>query len=140
MDKVAFELVAPERLLAREDADMVVIPGAEGDFGVLPNHAPFMSLLRPGVISIYEGDRVSRRIFVAGGVAEVNPASCTVLAEEAAPLDELDAERARRMLQDAREDLADAKEPSDAERERLEGAVAVAEARVQAVEAGAATH
>ena len=50
--KVAFELVAPERLLASIDADMVVIPGADGDFGVLPNHAPLMSLLRPGVISV----------------------------------------------------------------------------------------
>jgi F-type H+-transporting ATPase subunit epsilon len=140
MDKVAFELVAPERLLAREDADMVVVPGAEGDFGVLPDHAPFMSLVRPGVISVYDGDKVTRRIFVAGGVAEVNPKSCTVLAEEATPLEELDAERARRMLQDAREDLADAREPSEAERARLERAVAVAEARVQAVEGMSTAH
>ena len=69
--KVAFELVAPERLLASIDADMVVIPGADGDFGVLPNHAPLMSLLRPGVISVYQGDKIDRRLFVAGGFAEV---------------------------------------------------------------------
>ena len=59
--KVAFELVAPERLLASIDCDMVVIPGEEGDFGVLPDHAPLMSLLRPGVISVYQGDRVDQR-------------------------------------------------------------------------------
>ena len=72
--KVAFELVAPERLLASIEADMVVIPGAEGDFGVLPDHAPLMSLLRPGVIAVYQGDRVDRRLFVDGGFAEVNDA------------------------------------------------------------------
>ena len=87
--KVAFELVAPERLLASIDCDMVVIPGADGDFGVLPQHAPLMSLLRPGVIAIYQGDRVEERVFVAGGFAEVNEKGCTVLAERAEPLDEI---------------------------------------------------
>ena len=82
-DKVAFELVAPERLLASEMVDMVVAPGAEGDFGVLPQHSLFMSLLRPGVIEIYEGGQVTQRIFVGGGFAEVNERGCIVLAEEA---------------------------------------------------------
>ena len=59
-EKLSFELVAPERLLASIDADMVVIPGSEGDFGVLPQHAPLMALLRPGVIAIYQGDQVDR--------------------------------------------------------------------------------
>jgi F-type H+-transporting ATPase subunit epsilon len=68
-EKVAFELVAPERLLASEEVDMVVAPGAAGDFGVLPEHSPLMALLRPGVIEIYEGNQVSRRIFVGGGCA-----------------------------------------------------------------------
>ena len=79
--KVEFELVSPERLLASIDADMVVVPGADGDFGVLPNHAPLMSLLRPGVIAVYQGDRVDQRLFVTGGFAEVNERGCTVLAE-----------------------------------------------------------
>ena len=60
--KVSFELVAPERVLARSEVDMVVIPGAEGDFGVLPEHAPFLSLLRPGTISIWEADKVTGRV------------------------------------------------------------------------------
>lgn len=134
--KVSFELVAPERVLHRDEVDMVVIPGAEGDFGVLAEHAPFLSLLRPGVIAIYEGDKVARRVFVAGGFAEVNPQGCIVLAEDAELVEEIAADRARQRLKDAQEDLADAKEPSEAERAKLERAVRIAEARLQAVEGG----
>lgn len=134
-DKVAFELVAPERQLASVEADMVVVPGEEGDFGVLPNHAPFLSLLRPGVISVYQGDRVERRVFVGGGFAEVNEQGCTVLAEDAQPLEEVDLERAREDLRGAEEDLTAAREPSESERERLERAVLVARTRVETVEA-----
>lgn len=130
--RVAFELVAPERLLASIDCDMVVIPGAEGDFGVLPHHAPLMSLLRPGVIAIYQGDRVEERVFVAGGFAEVNEKGCTVLAERAEPLDEIPIETARQDLRDAEEDVGDAK--SGAERDRLTKAVEIARARVEAAE------
>jgi F-type H+-transporting ATPase subunit epsilon len=132
-DKLSFELVAPERLLASIEADMVVIPGAEGDFGVLPLHAPLMSLLRPGVIAIYQGDRVDRRLFVDGGFAEVNERGCIVLAERAEPLEDIQPEEARRSLRDAEEDLADAK--TEAERGRYERQVEVARARVEAVEA-----
>ena len=132
-NKVAFELVAPERLLARLEVDMVVIPGAEGDFGVLPEHAPLMSLLRPGVISVYLGDRIDRQLFVDGGFAEVNPRGCTVLAERAQPLDEITAETARQELRDAEEDLADAK--TDHERERVSRLVEIARAKVEAAEA-----
>jgi F-type H+-transporting ATPase subunit epsilon len=132
-DKLAFELVAPERLLASIEADMVVIPGADGDFGVLPLHAPVMSLLRPGVIAVYQGDRVDRRLFVDGGFAEVNERGCIVLAERAEPLEDIQLEAARQNLRDAEEDLADAK--TDAERGRCERLVEVARARVEAVEA-----
>ncbi len=131
--KVAFELVAPERLLASIDADMVVIPGADGDFGVLPNHAPLMSLLRPGVISVYQGDKIDRRLFVAGGFAEVNEQGCTVLAERAEPLEDIPLDTARQDLRDVEEDLNDAK--TDHERDRLTQAVEVARARVEAAEA-----
>ena len=134
-DKVAFELVAPERLLASVACDMVVVPGEAGDFGVLPNHAPVLSLLRPGVISVYQGDRVEQRVFVAGGFAEVNERGCTVLAEAAEPLTELDAAGAQQRLRDAEEDLGAARDAAEAERERLERAVAVARARVEAAEA-----
>ena len=89
-DKVEFELVSPERLLVSRGVDMVVVPGEEGDFGVLPGHALFLSGVRPGVIEVYDGDTVSDRIFVAGGFAEVTGDRCTVLAEEAINLAEVD--------------------------------------------------
>ena len=89
-DKVEFELVSPERLLVSQRVDMVVVPGEEGDFGVLPGHALFLSGVRPGVIEIYDGDKISDRIFVAGGFAEVTPKRCTVLAEEAVNLAEVE--------------------------------------------------
>jgi F-type H+-transporting ATPase subunit epsilon len=129
-NKVLFELVAPERLLASEEVDMVVAPGAAGDFGVLPNHSLLMSLLRPGVIEIWQGQQVTRRIFVGGGFAEVNPRGCIVLAEEALPVDELDLEAARARLRDAQDDLGEAKD--DAARTAAEREIAIAEAQIQA--------
>jgi F-type H+-transporting ATPase subunit epsilon len=131
--KVQFELVAPERRLVSEQVDMVVAPGAAGDFGVLPGHSLLMSLLRPGVIEIWQGNQVTRRIFVGGGFAEVNEEGCTVLAEEAVPVEEIDRERARRRLSDAEDDLKEAKD--DAERVRAEREVAIAEAQIQAARA-----
>lgn len=134
-ETLTFELADPERVLASEAVEMVVLPGVEGDFGVLPDHAPLVSLLRPGVIAVYEGTKVTRRIFVAGGFAEVNEQGCVVLAEGAQMVEELDRAAVEQALKDAEEDLADAKEPSEDERARLERAVAVARARLEAVTA-----
>jgi F-type H+-transporting ATPase subunit epsilon len=89
-DRIAFELVTPERLLISEPVEMVVVPGTEGNFGVLPGHAPLISTIRPGMIEIYEGQTVRRRIFVVSGIAEVTPELCTVLADEAISPDTLD--------------------------------------------------
>jgi F-type H+-transporting ATPase subunit epsilon len=91
-DLLHFELVSPERLLSSGKVAMVVVPGAEGDFGVLPGHAPVMSTIRPGAIAIYEGDSntLTRRIFVDGGFAEVTPEGLTVLAESATPVSDID--------------------------------------------------
>jgi F-type H+-transporting ATPase subunit epsilon len=89
-DRVQFELVTPERLLLSEMVEMVVVPGTEGNFGVLPGHAPLISSIRPGTIDIYEGQSVTRRIFVVSGIAEVTPELCTVLADEAMAPDEVD--------------------------------------------------
>lgn len=109
-EKVEFELVSPEELLLSQAVDMVVVPGGDGDFGVLPRHAPMISTVRPGVISVYETRQaVSQRLFVAGGFAEVTPERCTVLATEAQPLEEIDRAATEQELRDAREDLADAK-------------------------------
>jgi len=75
--------------LLSEMVEMVVVPGTEGNFGVLPGHAPLISSIRPGTIDVYEGQTVTRRIFIVSGIAEVTPERCTVLADEALPPDEL---------------------------------------------------
>ena len=130
-EKVEFELVSPEKLLLSQAVDMVVVPGSEGDFGVLPRHAPVISTVRPGVIDVHEDGKVSERIFVGGGFAEVTAERCTVLAEQASPVGELDRGEAEQQLKDAREDLSDAK--TDGERAVAEQQIAVAEAMLQAI-------
>ena len=88
MTKTAeFELVAPEELLLSELVELVVVPGAEGDFGVLPGHSPLISTLRTGVITVYEKNEVKKRLFVSGGFVEVTPERCTVLADEAVSIE-----------------------------------------------------
>jgi F-type H+-transporting ATPase subunit epsilon len=131
-DTVKFELVSPERLLFSADVESVVVPGTEGDFGVLPGHARLISTVRPGVISVFQNGKVTDRIFVEGGFAEVTPTGCTVLAEHALPVSEIQREQAQQAIQDAREDIEDAKD----EQARTEAAKAleVAEARLQAVD------
>jgi F-type H+-transporting ATPase subunit epsilon len=109
-DKVQFELVSPEKLLLSEAVDMVVVPGTEGNFGVLPGHSLLISTVRPGVIDVYDGAVVGERIFVSGGFAEVTPQRCTVLADEAMPLSSLDAaviEATMRTLEGALANLRD---------------------------------
>jgi F-type H+-transporting ATPase subunit epsilon len=112
-DKVNFELVSPERLLVSERFDMVVVPGSEGDFGVLPGHAPLISTVRPGVIDIHDGGRIAHRVFVGGGFAEVTPERCTVLAEEATMVENIDKSDVERLLQEAELDLRDAESASE---------------------------
>jgi F-type H+-transporting ATPase subunit epsilon len=127
-DKVAFELVSPERLLLSAEVDMVVVPGVDGDFGVLPDHAPLISAVRPGMIAVYQGKQVENRIFVAGGFAEVTPQRCTVLADEALPVDEIDRAAAESDARDSRDDIGTARD--DRERAAAERRLAVAEAKL----------
>lgn len=108
-DKLHFELVSPEKLLMSADVDMVVVPGVEGDFGVLINHAPVVSTLRTGILEVHNGDQPDRML-VRGGFAEVNPEGLTVLAEEAMLLGEVDRAALEAELKDANEDVADAKD------------------------------
>ena len=107
-ETLRFELVSPERLLVSEDVASVTAPGAEGEFTVLPRHAPFMTTLKPGVLTVRVDKGPERRIVVFGGFAEVNPDGCIVLAEEAVPVDALDPEAVAREIRDAEEDVADA--------------------------------
>jgi F-type H+-transporting ATPase subunit epsilon len=131
-EQIQFELVSPERLLVSQPVEMVVVPGIEGDFGVLPGHAPLVSNVRPGVIAVFEQGQVTQRIFVAGGFAEVTPERCTVLAEEALPVAELDRAAAEDEIRNARDDLSEAKD--DIERARLENRIAAGEAKLAALE------
>ena len=79
--KVFVELVTPTFLAISEDVDMVVVPGVDGDFGVLRGHTPILTTVRPGVIKMYTGGEVVKTFFIEGGIAEANPEKCTVLAE-----------------------------------------------------------
>jgi F-type H+-transporting ATPase subunit epsilon len=130
-NKVAFELVSPERLVVSMPVDMVVVPGGEGDFGVLPGHAPLIASVRAGVIEIYDGREVSDRIFVAGGFAEVTRERCTVLAESAVRVSEINVGDAEADLRSAESDLANA--ASDNDRADAERRLGVAQGKLEAV-------
>src|SRR5262245_16984332 len=86
-----FDLVSPERLLMSAEVEQVDVPGSEGDFGVFAGHAPVITTLKPGVVSVRAAGKGEERIFVRGGFAEVTLDRLTVLAEEAVPVAELDA-------------------------------------------------
>ena len=129
-DKTKFELVSPEKLLISEEVEMVVVPGGDGDFGAMARHAPLISSVRPGVIQVHDGGSVKERIFVAGGFAEVTPERCTVLAEVAEPVEDIDRSKTEQELKDAREDYEDAKE--DRERDEAENRIKVLEAKLAA--------
>jgi len=98
---IEVEITSPEKRLLARSADMVVMPGSEGDIAAMPGHAPMILLLRGGVVTLYEGDRAGDQFFVAGGFAEITPERCTILADEATPLADLSRARAEERLRDA---------------------------------------
>ena len=116
MAKLHFDLVSPEHLLISADVDQVDVPGSEGDFGVFAGHAPVMTTLRPGVLSIVTAGRSPEKFFVRGGFAEVTLQGLTVLAEEAMPLAELNGEALDQRIKNAEEDAADAKDAATRDR------------------------
>ncbi len=126
---VEFELVSPERLLMSESVEMVVVPGGDGDIGVLPNHSQLITTVRPGVINIHQGGKVAEQIFVGGGFCEVSPERCTVLAEEAIAVEDIDKADADSRLEKANEALASA---DDKNKARAQAEVKRAEAYVMA--------
>jgi F-type H+-transporting ATPase subunit epsilon len=130
-EKIQFELVSPAKLLVSSKVDMVVVPGGEGDFGALALHAPMITTVRPGVIDIHDGGKISSSIFVAGGFAEVNEERITVLAEEAIPVSDLTAEMAEARKKAAKEALDDA--GTERDKARATRLMLVAEAMAAAV-------
>jgi F-type H+-transporting ATPase subunit epsilon len=104
---IDLEIVSPARLVLSRAVEMVVMPGYEGDLAAMENHAPMITLLRGGVISLYQGSTVTDRFFVGGGFAEITPERCTILADDAVPVAELSAEAARASLADAEQAWTD---------------------------------
>jgi F-type H+-transporting ATPase subunit epsilon len=111
-----FDLVSPERLLFSGEVEQVDVPGVEGDFGVLKDHAPFVTMLRPGILTMFrEGGEL--RVVVNGGFAEVGPGGLTVLADMAVPVEDFDTARLTAEIKNTEEDVADATD--DALRDKL---------------------
>ena len=103
-----FELASPEQLVFSGEVEHVVVPGSEGEFGVLAQHAPLIAMLRPGILKILGPSE--QQFVVRGGFAEVNPQGLTVLADFAAPVEELDRDVLAGQIKDLEEDVADAPE------------------------------
>jgi F-type H+-transporting ATPase subunit epsilon len=128
-----FELVSPEKLVLSKEAVMVTVPGSEGDYGVLAGHSPLITTVRPGVIEVFEKNEstVSERIFIAGGFAEVTNERCTVLAEEATPVANLDRVALEQQAKDLAEDVGLAK--TEHERTAAETHLALVNAKLRAI-------
>ena len=107
MAQLHFEFVSPERVLFSGDVDQVDLPGAEGDMGILAGHAPLVTTLRPGIVTIYSGS-TRELIVVVGGFAEVSPSGLTVLADRAMPRENFDTAMLASEIKDTEEDVADA--------------------------------
>ena len=105
VEALKLELVSPEKLILSEDVEMAVLPGGEGDFGVMRGHSPVISTLRPGEIVIFEKNKIKSRIFVGGGFAEVNDQICTILAEDVENVDDINRDEALKMLGVAEEEI-----------------------------------
>ena len=130
---IQFELVSPEEKLVSEPVKMAIIPGEEGEFGVLAGHSSLVASLRPGVVELYaEGqEAASQRIFIAGGFADVTGEQCTVLAEEATAVDALSQSDIEQEIANLSEDLA--RTDDEIEKARAEKGLALAKAKLSAI-------
>lgn len=127
-----FDLVSPEKILVSEQASMVVVPGEDGDFGVLEGHAPLLSSIRPGVVVVTQPDGGQKKIFVAGGFADVNGKICSVLAEEAVNVNDLDRGALEQSLKNLEDDLGFAKDDAT-KSAHLRRQIEVTQAKIAAV-------
>lgn len=133
-NKIQFELVSPEAKLVSEPVHMAVIPGEEGEFGVLAGHSSLVASLKPGVVELLkEEGGEKRKIFIVGGFADVTGVQCTILAEEAFPVEELDAAALAQDIQNLNEDLGLVE--GEADKLRVMRKLQVAEAKLAAAEA-----
>jgi F-type H+-transporting ATPase subunit epsilon len=135
MAELHLEFVSPENVLFSGDVDQVDLPGAEGDMGILAGHAPLVTTLRPGIVTIYRGN-AREPVVVTGGFAEVGPAGLTVLADHAVARENFDLAVLSAEIKDAEEDVADATD--SALRDRLARHLAQLKALQDALGAAAA--
>ena len=105
---ISFDLVSPEQLVFNDKAGMIIVPGKEGDMGVLPGHSKLLSSLRPGRVMVYGEDKqLLQSFFVSGGFVEINPEKCIVLAEEVFEMATLDKSAIERQMQDLENETGD---------------------------------
>ena len=112
MAKISFDLVSPEKLIFNDEVGMIIVPGKDGDFGVLPGHSKLMSSLRPGRVMVYGEDKnLLKSFFVSGGFAEINPEKCIVLAESVDEINNLDKNKIEKEIQELQnQDTEDSKQ------------------------------
>lgn len=132
MSQFQFELVTPEKLYVSKPVTMLTVPGGEGEYGVLSGHAPMITSVKAGVVSVYADNEnaLTERIFIAGGFAEVTENRCTILADEAISVVHIDREGAVLRLKLLYESLTPT--TSDAERAKIEAEIAVTQAKLDA--------
>ncbi len=116
--KIQFDLVSPETKIMSEPVTMAVIPGSEGDFGVLSGHMPLVANVRTGTVTIYRDNMndSSERIFIAGGVADVTGDQCTVLAEQAINVTDIDVAEIDKQIAEIESDLSSITDDADKNR------------------------
>ena len=105
---ISFDLVSPEQLIFSDKAGMIIVPGKEGDIGVLPGHSKLLSSLRPGRIMIYgEGKNLLKSFFVSAGFVEINPEKCIVLAEEVSKMNDIDKNEIEKQIRGLENETSD---------------------------------
>ena len=125
MATISFDLVSPENLIFNDEVGMIIVPGKDGDFGVLPGHSKVMSSLRPGRVMVYgEGKNLLKAFFVSGGFAEVNPEKCIVLAESVDEINSLEKSLVEKEIQDL----------EDQDNQVTNEQIAIAKAKLDALE------
>ena len=125
MATISFDLVSPENLIFNDEVGMIIVPGKDGDFGVLPGHSRVMSSLRPGRVMVYgEGKNLLKSFFVSGGFAEVNPEKCIVLAESVDEVNALDKSSIEKEIQ----------ELSGQENDMAKEQLGIAKAKIEAID------
>ena len=126
------EIVSQDRIVFEDDVDIVLLPGADGDMGILPNHSPLLTIINYGIITIRRNGE-EQHFTVAGGIAEVQPDQVTVLADAAENVEEIDISRAEEARKNAERILTEETEPSEDEYLKIQATLRRSMLRINAV-------